>query len=145
MVKRCLKSWIFWMLISVIIIWVVFLYWEEMYDYYGEAVELIFFSLLITSSILCLINLSRKNGIRRLLIILICSFAFSLFWNISYREEFADSDLLYSLCALLFFFVCIPSWTLILLKLVWKNKFEDETKNKDKKLVKKSRTKIKKK
>lgn len=145
MVKKCLKSRIFWMLISIIIIGTIFLYWEEMYDYYGETVELIFFCLLITSTTLCLINLSRKNGIRRLLTILTCSFAFSLFWNISYREDFADNDLLYSLCALLFFFVCIPSWTLILLKLVWKDKSDDIDKDEDKKLIKKTRRKTNKK
>ena len=130
---------------SIIIFGVGFLYWGEMYDYYDDSFELTYISIFMISNIICFVNLSRKNGIKRLLTILICSFAISLFWNIGYREEFTDNDLLYNICGLLFFFVSIPVWMLILLKLVWRDKPEDETENKDKNLVKRTRAKIRKK
>lgn len=107
MIKRCLKSRIFWLLMSILVLGIAYYYWE-ISSYYDEYAELLITTLFMVFNVLCLVNLSRKNWIKRLLTILICSFAISLFWNIGYQEDFFDYDLLYSISALLFFFVYLP-------------------------------------
>lgn len=153
MIKKCLKSWIFWLILSVII-FVVGVYYREIvdnswwgydyydncihsncihsypsYDYYDENFFWLILVLLMVSNIMCLVNLSRKDGIRRLLTVTICSFAIFLFLSIGYEEDLFDYDILESISMLSFFFVFMPAWTLTLLRLVRKNKNNGETEN----------------
>jgi hypothetical protein len=58
---------------------------------------------------MCLVNLSRKDGIRRLLTVTICSFAIFLFLSIGYEEDLFDYDILESISMLSFFFVFMPA------------------------------------
>ena len=145
MVKRCLKSWIFWLLMSILVLGVACFY--ESLSYYDEYLELLISTLFMVFNVICLINLSRKDGIRRLLTVTICSFSIFLFWNIGYREDIFYYEITDILANLSLFFVCMPAWTLTLLKLVWRDKSEEETKNddKDKKLIKRTKENIKKK
>jgi len=145
MIKRCLKSWIFWLLMSILVLCVACYY--ESLSYYDEYLELLISTLFMVFNVICLINLSRKDGIRRLLTVTICSFSIFLFWNIGYREDIFYYEITDILANLSLFFVCMPAWTLTLLKLVWRDKSEEETKNddKDKKLIKRTKENIKKK
>ena len=119
----------------------------ESLSYYDEYLELLISTLFMVFNVICLINLSRKDGIRRLLTVTICSFSIFLFWNIGYREDIFYYEITDILANLSLFFVCMPAWTLTLLKLVWRDKSEEETKNddKDKKLIKRTKENIKKK
>lgn len=121
-------------------------YYESL-SYYDEYLELLISTLFMVFNVICLINLSRKDGIRRLLTVTICSFSIFLFWNIGYREDIFYYEITDILANLSLFFVCMPAWTLTLLKLVWRDKSEEETKNddKDKKLIKRTKENIKKK
>jgi hypothetical protein len=145
MIKRCLKSWIFWLLMSILVLGVACYY--ESLSYYDEYLELLISTLFMVFNVICLINLSRKDGIRRLLTVTICSFSIFLFWNIGYREDIFYYEITDILANLSLLFVCMPAWTLTLLKLVWRDKSEEETKNddKDKKLIKRTKENIKKK
>ena len=129
---------------SILILGIAYYYWEIL-SYYDEYLELLIPTLFMIFNVLCLVNLSRKDGIRRLLTVTICSFSIFLFWNIGYREDVFYYEIIDILANLALFFVCIPAWTLTLLKLVWGDKSKEETKNddKDKKLVKRTKTKIK--
>lgn len=153
LVKKCLKSWGFWLILSIIILGVGIYYWQSLdnyywefvYDYYrwapynyynyDEIFGWIILSLFMISNIMCLINLSRKDGIRRLLTVTICSFAIFLFLTMSYDADIFDFDIFETISMLIFFFVFMPAWTLTLLKLVWRNKGKSEDESKQEKRV----------
>lgn len=134
MVKKCLKSWIFWLLMSIIIF--------VLFDLSERYILGVF---LILSNIICLTYFSQKNGIKKLLTITICSFSAYLFCYVGYNEMLLDNAIIEYISSLLLVFLFIPAWTLTLLKLVWRDKADNTSKDENKKPVKNTRKKINKK
>lgn len=116
-IKSWLKSWIFWLIVSIILLVVLIVLsngWKV-----GDDWLFVIMLLVEAAVVMLLLNLSRKNWMKVLLTVLISSvsalFLFSISSMLGIYPDFFEEILIPLLLALI-----IPSGAMTLLKLVWK-------------------------
>ena len=117
--KSWLKSWIFWLIVSVILLAVfIFLISDWMI---GDDRLFVLMLLIGASIVMLLINIPKENLMKVLLTVLVSSFSVLLLFLLAsilgISPDFFEGVLLPLLFALI-----IISWPMVLLKLIWKNK-----------------------
>ena len=116
--KSLLRGWIFWLIISVILLALLF-YLMDDWKLDDERLGIMFLVFSITFTVF-LFNASCGKGVKLPLTLLICAFAVYLLCAVAdglYIDSYLTEDLLMPLSLSLL----IPSWAATLLRLVWKN------------------------
>ena len=115
--KSWLKSWVFWLIVSVILFAILI---RLLADWKVADDRLFLIMLLVAAAIvMLLLNLSRKNWMKVLLTVLVSSFALLLLFVLAGMLDISP-DFFEGVLLPLLFALIIISWPMVLLKLIWK-------------------------
>lgn len=116
-IKSWLKSWVFWLIVSVILLALLILLmngWKV-----GDDWLFVLLILVEAAIIMLLLNASKENLMKISLTVLVFSLAVLLLFVVSGALNI-EPDFFVGILVPLLFALIIPSWIIVLLKLIWK-------------------------